>query len=153
VRIEDILRESCVVADLGATTKQDVLAELVGTLEKASLIKSPEEVVRVILGREKLGSTGIGDGVAIPHGKMKDLDQVLCVFGRSHKGVAFEAVDAKPVHILFLLVAPEGSASMHLKILSRISRILRDPAFRKRLLELDSAEEIYNCVIEEDRKI
>jgi nitrogen PTS system EIIA component len=153
VRIEDILRESCVMADLEATTKQDVLVELVSTLKKASLIKSPEEVVRVILDREKLGSTGIGDTVAIPHGKMKDLDQVLCVFGRSIKGVAFDAVDGKPVHVLFLLIAPEGAASTHLKILSRISRILRDPTFRKRLLEFDSAKAIYAGVIEEDRKI
>jgi nitrogen PTS system EIIA component len=153
VRIEDILRESCVMADLEATTKQDVLVELVSALKKANLIQSPEGVVRVILDREKLGSTGIGDGVAIPHGKMKDLDQVLCVFGRSQKGVAFEALDGKPVQILFLLIAPEGSASVHLKILSRISRILRDQAFRKKLLELDSAKAMYACVLEEDRKI
>jgi len=141
------------MADLEATTKQDVLVELISSLKKASLIKSTEEVVRVILDREKLGSTGIGDGIAIPHGKMKDLDQVLCVFGRSQKGVAFDAVDGKPAHILFLLIAPEDSASTHLKILSRISRILRDQAFRKRLLELDSAKAMYAGVIEEDRKI
>jgi PTS system nitrogen regulatory IIA component len=106
----------------------------------------------VILEREKLGSTGIGEGVAIPHGKMKGLDTILCAFGRSKKGVEFGAVDRQPVHILFLLLAPEETTGLHLRMLSRISRILRDASFRKRLMEQVDADKLYRDIVEEDKK-
>lgn len=152
MRIEDILRENCVLPNLVSTEKQDVLRELVGGLKQGSLISDVESVVRVIEEREKLGSTGIGDGVAIPHGKMKNIDNILCVFGRSRNGVDFDSVDDKPAHIFFLLVAPENAAGIHLKFLSRISRILRDSSFRKHILELPGAHDIFTAIIEEDRK-
>ena len=110
------------------------------------------ETVGVILEREKLGSTGIGDGVAIPHGKMKGLSRILCAFGRSKKGIDFDAVDGKPVHIFFLLLAPEDSAGLHIQMLSRISRILRDPSFRKRLIEEGDDKELFANIVEEDKK-
>ena len=153
MRMEDILRDSCVVADLKGETKNEVLHELVDTLKKAHLVEDIEKAVNVILEREKLGSTGIGDGVAIPHGKMKGLQGMLCAFGKSKAGLDFNAVDSKPVHIFFLLLAPEDSASLHLKTLSRISKLLRDPSFRKRLAELSSSDDIYKAIIEEDGKI
>jgi nitrogen PTS system EIIA component len=152
MRMEDILKESCVIADLKGKTKNEVLFELVDTLKNAHLLEDTEKAVTVILEREKLGSTGIGDGVAIPHGKMKGLLGMLCAFGKSREGLDFDAVDSKPVHILFLLLAPEDSASLHLKTLSRISKLLRDPTFRKRLAELSSSRDIYNAIIEEDGK-
>jgi PTS system nitrogen regulatory IIA component len=151
--IEEALQESCVIPDLKGKTKGDVLVELVGALKNAGLIEKKKEVVDVILEREKLGSTGIGEGVAIPHGKLKGLRKITCVFGRSVDGVDFEAIDGKPVHIFFLLLAPESSASLHLKMLSRISKLLRDPSFRKKLLEPGDAHDIYRSVVEEDRKI
>jgi len=153
MRIEEILKESCVVADIKGKTKGETLFELVDALKKANLIHNLEKAVNVILEREKLGSTGIGDGVAIPHGKMKDIHNIVCAFGRSKDGVDFDAVDRKPVHIFFLLLAPEDSASLHLKMLSRISKILRDPSFRKRLMELTDAHDIYTNVVEEDRRL
>jgi PTS system nitrogen regulatory IIA component len=153
MRIEEILKESCVVADIKGKTKGETLFELVDVLKKANLIHNIEKAVNVILEREKLGSTGIGDGVAIPHGKMKDIHNIVCAFGRSKDGVDFDAVDRKPVHIFFLLLAPEDSASLHLKMLSRISKILRDPSFRKRLVELTDAHDIYTNVVEEDRRL
>jgi len=153
MRIEEILKESCVVADIKGKTKGETLFELVDALKKANLIHNLEKAVNVILEREKLGSTGIGDGVAIPHGKMKDIHNIVCAFGRSKDGVDFDAVDRKPVHIFFLLLAPEDSASLHLKMLSRISKILRDPSFRKRLVELTDAHDIYTNVVEEDRRL
>ncbi len=153
MRMEDILKDSCVVADLKGKTKNEVLLELVDTLKKAHLVEDIEKAVSVILEREKLGSTGIGDGVAIPHGKMKGLHSILCAFGKSKEGLDFDAVDSKPVHIFFLLLAPEDSASLHLKTLSRISKLLRDPSFRKRLTELSSSRDIYNAIVEEDGKI
>lgn len=151
--IEEVLEESCVIADLQGVSKRDVLIELVGALKKANLIKNEQEVVNVIFDREKLGSTGIGDGVAIPHGKLKGIRRIICVFGRSLQGVDFDSIDQKPAHIFFLLLAPENSASLHLKMLSRISKLLRDPSFRKRLMELADAHDIYRSVVEEDRRI
>jgi len=151
--IEEVLEESCVIADLQGVSKRDVLIELVGALKKANLVKNEQEVVNVIFDREKLGSTGIGDGVAIPHGKLKGIRRIICVFGRSLQGVDFDSIDQKPAHIFFLLLAPENSASLHLKMLSRISKLLRDPSFRKRLMELADAHDIYRSVVEEDRRI
>jgi len=153
VRLEEILKESCVISDTQAKTKRDILFELVGALNKNALLDNVQEAVDVILERERLGSTGIGDGVAIPHGKMKNINGILCVFGRSKEGVDFDAVDSKLVHIFFLLLAPEGSASLHLKVLSRISKILRDRSFRKKLMELPDAHALYASLVEEDSKL
>jgi nitrogen PTS system EIIA component len=152
MNIGDALREACVVADLAGETKEVVLTELVSALKQEGLIQDAGEAVRVILEREKLGSTGIGEGVAIPHGKMKGLDTILCAFGRSKKGVEFGAVDSQPVHILFLLLAPEETTGLHLKMLSRISRILRDESFRKKLMEQMDADRLYRDIVEEDKK-
>ena len=152
MKMKDVLRESCVIADLKGGTKQEILTELASSLEREGLISNVKEAVDVILEREKLGSTAIGDGVAIPHGKMKGIDRMLCVFGRSKEGIPFDAVDGKPVHIFFLLLAPEDSAGLHIQMLSRISRILRDPSFRKRLVEQGSDKDLYTDVVGEDLK-
>ena len=153
MKLVDILRESCVIADIKGTTKREILFELVETLKKANLINDINSVVEIIIEREKLGSTGIGDGVAIPHGKMNKLNTILCVAGRSKEGVDFDAVDRQPVHIIFLVLAPEDSASLHLKVLSRISKVLRDPSFRKKILKLADAHDIYTNIIEADDKL
>jgi PTS system nitrogen regulatory IIA component len=153
VKLSDILRESCVVADIKGKTKKEILLELVEPLKEANLIDDVDAVVKIIMERERLGSTGIGDGVAIPHGKMKNIDSIICAVGRSQEGVDFDAVDRQPVHIFFLVLAPEDSASLHLKVLSRISKILRDPSFRKTILKLANAHEIYANVIETDDKL
>jgi nitrogen PTS system EIIA component len=150
--IEEALHDSCVLADLKGSNKKEVISELVGTLKNAGLVQDVEKAVNVVLDREKLGSTGIGDGVAIPHGKLKGMDNIVCAFGRSKKGLDFDAVDGKPAHIFFLLLAPEDSASLHLMMLSRISKILRDPSFRKGLVDTDTTDDLYTKVIEEDRR-
>lgn len=153
MKLADILKESCVVADIKGKTKQEILLELVEPLQEANLIDNVDVVVKIIMEREKLGSTGIGDGVAIPHGKMKNIDNIICAVGRSKEGVDFDAVDRQPVHIFFLVLAPEDSASLHLKVLSRISKILRDPSFRKSILKLTNAHAIYANIIETDNKL
>ncbi len=153
MRLVDILKESSVISDIKGKTKKEILTELAGQLNASGLIKDIEPVVKIIMEREALGSTGIGDGVAIPHGKMAGSGNVLCVFGRSKKGVDFDAVDGQPVHIFFLVLAPEDSASLHLKVLSRISKILRDPSFRKKLLKLPDAHSLYESIVEEDEKL
>ena len=152
MNIGEALKETCVIADLKGETKEKVLTELVSSLKEMSLIENVEEAVKVIFDREKLGSTGIGDGVAIPHGKMKKLQNVICAFGRSTKGIEFGAVDGKPVHMFFLLLAPEESAGLHLKMLSRISRIVRDASFRKKLMEEVHASQVFKDIVEEDKK-
>jgi nitrogen PTS system EIIA component len=152
MRIGDVLKESCVVADLNGQTKNEVLRELAVALKNAGQIDEVDVAVEVMLEREKLGSTGIGDGIAIPHGKLKGLKTILCAFGRSVKGVSFDSVDRKPVHIFFLLLAPEDSAGLHLKMLSRISRILRDQAFRRKLIEQTGQENLYADIVSEDEK-
>lgn len=152
MKIKDALKESCVIADLNGQTKNEILRELAVALKDAGLIADVDAAVEVILERERLGSTGIGDGIAIPHGKLKGLKTILCVFGRSIKGVSFDAVDREPVHIFFLLLAPEDSAGLHLKMLSRISRILRDQSFRRKLLEQTGQKNLYADIISEDEK-
>ena len=153
MRLGEILKQSTVICDIEGSTKKEIVTHLASQLKTAGLIDDSGPVVRVVMERESLGSTGIGDGVAIPHGKIGTSGQVLCVFARSRKGVDFDAADGEPVHIFFLVLAPEDAASVHLMVLSRISRILRDPSFRKRLLELpDNARLLYQSIIEEDEK-
>ncbi|OPY01212.1 MAG: PTS system fructose-specific EIIABC component [Syntrophorhabdus sp. PtaB.Bin047] len=153
MRLTDILKETSVISEIKGTTKEEILAELAGQLKVTGLVKDVDSIVKVIMEREALGSTGIGDGVAIPHGKMKGAGGVLVVFGRSRQGVDFDAVDGQPVHMFFLVLAPEDSASLHLKVLSRISKILRDPSFRKKLLKLPDAHSLYESIVEEDGKL
>ncbi len=152
MKIEEVLDRQCVLSDLAGSSKKEIVHELVSALGRANLVEDVEKAMAVVMERERLGSTGIGDGVAIPHGKLKGIDTMLCAFGRSRGGVDFDAVDHGPVHIFFLLIAPEDSASLHLKMLSRISIILRDPSFRRSLVEIDTAEGLYEKIVEEDRK-
>ncbi len=153
MKIAEILQEQCVVADIRGKTKKEIITELVETLAKARLVKDVEPVVNVVMDREKLGSTGIGNGVAVPHGKLKSINNIMCAFGRSQNGVDFDAVDRAPVHIFFLVLAPEDSASLHLKVLSRITKILRDQSLRKKIIKLTNVRELYTSILEEDEKI
>ena len=153
MKIAEILQEQCVVADIRGKTKREIITELVEALAKARLVKDIEPVVNVVMDREKLGSTGIGNGVAVPHGKLKNINNIMCAFGRSQNGVDFDAVDRAPVHIFFLVLAPEDSASLHLKVLSRITKILRDQSLRKKIIKLTNVHELYTSILEEDEKI
>jgi PTS system nitrogen regulatory IIA component len=110
------------------------------------------EILSILLEREKLGSTGIGDGIAIPHGKSTELSQIISGFGLSKRGINFDSLDGKPAHLFFLLVAPENSVGTHLKMLARISRMLKNVEFRKKLLGANSQQEIYQIISEEDAK-
>jgi PTS system nitrogen regulatory IIA component len=147
-----MLDEDHILVELKARDKKEVLEELseVITGHDASLEKS--SLVKVLLERERLGSTGIGDGVAIPHGKFQGIDQPIISFGRSRKGLDFDSMDGAPAYLFFLLVAPENSASIHLKALARIAKILKNSAFRKTLMEASSREEIYRTIIQNDEE-
>jgi PTS system nitrogen regulatory IIA component len=127
-----------------------VLREFAGLLKSADKIKDEEELVRVLLEREMLGSTGIGDGVAIPHGKLHIIPEMIVAFGRSHKGVDYDSMDSKPVYLFFLLVTPEGMPGEHLRALARISRILKNPGLRDSLRQASRREELLRLIYQED---
>ncbi|HEX16646.1 MAG TPA: PTS sugar transporter subunit IIA [Deltaproteobacteria bacterium] len=152
MKIAEMLDEGSIIEELSARDKEGALRELVSLLAQGGKLKDEAKALEVLFEREKLGSTGIGEGIAIPHGKLPDLEGVICAFGRSRKGIDFEAVDGKPVHLLFLLLAPENSASEHLKALARLSRLLKDPLFRKRLLEAEDRQALYRTIVEEDER-
>lgn len=149
MRISDTLKEGAIISELNATDKKAVLEELTGTLAEVSGVNQ-EEMVRVLLERERLGSTGIGGGIAIPHGKLGALTSLLMAFGRSRKGVEFDAMDGKPTHLFFLLLAPEDSTGAHLKMLARISRSLKNSVFRERLMTAADGRELYMVIQKED---
>lgn len=150
MQITDMFRKQYIIEDLQARTKRAVLAELSEIFTRDHSGIQSEAMVDVLLDREKLGSTGIGDGIAIPHGKLKGLDSLVISFGRSREGIDFDAIDGKPVHIFFLLMAPESSTGQHLKALAKISRMLKDQEFRSDLMSARSAEEIYRKIAEKD---
>jgi|SRR5579875_2574707 PTS system nitrogen regulatory IIA component len=152
MKITDILTPEMVIPSLAGKTKSEVLAELAGCLASVHSEINRERLVSVLSERENLGSTAIGDGIAIPHGKLKGLSQIVGVFGRSLQGVDFESLDGKPTRLFFLLVAPEDSASLHLKALARVSRLLRDPGFRQQLQDAPDAAELFRLISEEDNK-
>jgi PTS system nitrogen regulatory IIA component len=153
MKIVDLLNPAAIVANLEAVEKDAVLEELAGAAIKVGKELDRAEVVRVLQERERLGSTGIGEGVAIPHGKLRTIDQLLLSFGRSSKGVDFDSLDGKPAQLFFLLLAPEESVGIHLKTLARISKLLKSPSVRQRLLGAGSGDDLYRIIGEEEEKL
>ena len=152
MKIVEFLNEKAIVANMKAGTKEAVLRELVEVLAKAEGIKNQGELVKVLMGREALGSTGIGQGIGIPHAKTNGVKKLVAALGICPQGVNFDALDGEPVHIFFLLVAPEDSAGPHLKGLARISRLLKDKYFRESLKQLSDEKAILKLIREEDAK-
>ena len=152
MKMMDYLSEEWVIPDLKGEDKPSVLKELSSVLVKPCQGTSVEELLQVLLDREKLGSTGIGEGIAIPHGRLKKLKKFFISFGRSHKGVDFDSIDGRPSQLFFLVMAPENSAVDNLKLLSRIVTLLKEPSFKKKLMEASSAKELFQIISEEDEK-
>jgi nitrogen PTS system EIIA component len=130
MRLKEYLDQDLIIPELSARNKPEVIRELLNPLAVKHPELDVEKAYRVLLEREQLGSTGIGEGVAIPHGKMAELDRIILVVGRSTTGVDFAALDFRPCTIFFLVLAPEHVAGLHLRILAHVSRLLRDDAFR-----------------------
>jgi PTS system nitrogen regulatory IIA component len=149
MKILEVFPKEAILVDLKSRDKKGVLEELVTPVAQISGINQ-EELVRVLMDRERLGSTGIGGGIGIPHGKLKGLQSLIVGFGLSRKGVNFESIDGRPTHIFFLLITPENSTGLHLKILARISRILKNEPFKERLLKATDQDEIINIIKEDD---
>jgi PTS system nitrogen regulatory IIA component len=150
--IRDLLQDNLILEEIEAVDKQGVLREFARLLKTMNKVDNEEELLRALLERESLGSTGIGDGVAIPHGKLPTGSEMVVAFGRSSKGIDFQALDAKPVFLFFLLVTPENKPGDHLKALARISRILKNPVLRDNLRTASHRQELQRLIYQEDSK-
>ena len=152
MKISDILKKEHIIKELDSHDKKNVLDELSSFLEDEGEITSKENLLTALIEREKLGSTGIGENVAIPHAKISEIDKIITVFGRSKNGVEFESLDQKPVNFIFLVIAPENSTGQHLKALARISRLFKNPSLRESVLRTNEADQIYSILVDEDSK-
>jgi nitrogen PTS system EIIA component len=152
MKITEILSPEMVVPDLKGTTKPDVLNELAQALAAKYKEIPLRHLTAVLAERERLGSTAIGDGIAIPHGKLRGVTKIIGAFGRHRAGVDFDSLDGEATHLFFVLVAPEDSASLHLKALAHVSRLLKDSSFRDRLIAAPDAAELFRLIKDEDGK-
>jgi nitrogen PTS system EIIA component len=153
MHVADILTPDLVIPNLRSTTKADVLQELAQYLASKRPEIKAEQLVTVLLDRERLGTTAIGEGIAIPHGKLPGLKGVMAVFGRSLTGIDCHSLDGQPTKLFFLLVAPDESAGLHLKALARVSRLLKERTFRDRLLQEATGSNLYRVICDEDAKL
>jgi nitrogen PTS system EIIA component len=152
VKITDFLTAQGVIPELAAREKSAVLREMAQRLAVQRESLNADQVLQVLWERERISTTAIGEGVAIPHGKLVGIEQVIGVFARSPSGVDFASLDGAPTHLFFVLLAPEDAAADHLKALARISRLLKDGGFRTRLMQGRTREEIFQIISEEDQK-
>lgn len=150
MKISDFLVPRAIQILLKGKTKKAVMEELVAKLVDAEKLVDKKKVMQVLMDREELGSTGVGHGIAIPHGKCDSVKDLVAAFGVSKTGVAFDALDGEPVYLVFLLVAPEKQAGAHLKALAKISGLLKDKYFRKALLQAATVEEVLKIIEEEE---
>ena len=152
MKLTDILvREAC-LPDMTARTKKETLRELSGALAACHDDVDGDDLLNLLLERENLGTTAMGDGIAIPHARMESLDRLLASFGRSRHGVDFDSIDGKPTHLFFVLVAPGREGSAHLLTLARLSRLLAVDAFRERLLDLETTDDLFRAFEEEESR-
>jgi nitrogen PTS system EIIA component len=149
MKISQILKKESIVDDLKATTKHGIIRELSEAVAPTARIPA-EDIAAVLMERESLGSTGIGGGIAIPHGKLKAMTDIILGFGRSRAGVEYDSLDGRPVHIFFLLLTPENSTGGHLKVLAQISKLLKMEHFKQELKTAETIEDIYDLILEQD---
>ena len=154
MKIGDILSKEVIAVNLEKTDKQGAVEELVDLLIKAGKVSKKDrgKIIQTIMEREELGSTGIGQGVAIPHGKCDYVDSLVAVLGISKKGVEFDSLDGEPVYILFLLLATTSSAGPHLKALAKVSRLLKDKFFREKLMKAKIKKEVIDIIVKEEQR-
>ncbi|OGL43221.1 MAG: PTS fructose transporter subunit IIA [Candidatus Schekmanbacteria bacterium RBG_16_38_10] len=153
MKISDIMKEGGILPNLVSHDKAGALRELASLLVTTFKLKEDsEKLVKILDEREKLGSTGIGDGIAIPHGKLSSLNEELLVLGRSKEGIDFNSMDGKPTYLFFLLMGPEEAAGIHLKALARLSRLLKNASFRESLMKANHPSEIMEMIRLEDSK-
>lgn len=152
MKITDFLDVHSVIPALTSRDKAAAIEEMSSLLAACHPEMDRQKVLDVLLERERISTTAIGEGVAIPHGKLSNVERVSGVFARSPEGVDFASLDGAPTHLFFALIAPQNAAADHLKALARISRVLKDEGFRHRLMEAKTQEELYTIIAEEDEK-
>jgi PTS system nitrogen regulatory IIA component len=152
MKVIDFLKLDAIIAELSATTKAGTLSELANHMARLDPKVDATELGRVLEERELLASTAIGDGIAIPHGKLDSIGELAGVLARSGPGIEFDSIDGRPTHLIFMLVAPVSSMGVHLKALARLSRLFRDADFRRRLLAAPTREDMYRVIADEDAK-
>ena len=150
MKLSEIIKKDHIISELQSKDKKSVLDELAEAISQNDPYIDKNLLVRVLLEREQLGSTGIGDGVAIPHGKLPGVKRPIVSFGRSVKGLDFDSMDGQPAYLFFLLLAPENSSGVHLQVLTRIARILKSSASRKELMNAGTKEDLYRIIIHSD---
>ena len=152
MKLSEIFEPDNIIPDLKAKDKKGGLEELCEPI----LVREPSlnkaSLVRALLDRERLGSTGIGDGVAIPHGKLPGIRHAILVFGRSQKGLDFESIDGMPAHLLFLLVVPRNRRKIHLKTLAIIEGLMKNGSSRKGLMQATTRAELYKRIVQDDEE-
>lgn len=153
MKIVDFLKKENCTASLNSTVKDGALKELTALLVKNNEITDSDKIFNALIEREKLGSTGIGERIAIPHAKIKGLNSLVAAFGRSQEGIDYLSLDDKPVQWIFLLLASENSTGVHLKALARISRLLKGERFKSEIGLARTDEQIYKLIAEEDNKL
>lgn len=149
MRISQLLNKDSIIDSLTAKDKKGVIDELALAISKTTKA-SAKEIAIVLMEREQLGSTGIGGGIAIPHGKLNLVESIIVGFGLSRDGVEYDSLDNRPVHIFFLLLTSENSTGGHLKVLAQISKLLKMDQFKKGLLAAQSVDDIYDIIMEQD---
>jgi len=152
MKIVDLIKRDMVVPALVATDKKGLLEELAAYMAAHHTRIDRATLAKVLIEREALASTAIGEGVAIPHGKLSAVGEIVACLGRAPTGVEFDSMDGHPTYLFFVLVAPESSTGAHLKALARISRVFKDPEFRRRLLAAVDADTMYQVIADEDAK-
>jgi fructose-specific phosphotransferase system IIA component len=151
MKISELLSKEVIIPDLKSTEKYDAIDELLNLFSSDSRVEDLEDVRRNVFEREKIMSTGVGKGFAVPHGKSDSIKEIIVAFGRSFNGVEFEALDNQPVYLIFLIVGRNDLVSQHIKLLSRISRMMNKDDFRNRLMSAANKDEIINIFIEEEK--
>ncbi|MEE3253675.1 MAG: PTS sugar transporter subunit IIA [Nitrospinota bacterium] len=152
MKIDEILKKESVIADLLGDNKVKVIKEMTQCLKKNNFIQNDQALFETLMEREKLGSTGIGENIAIPHGKSDEVTKIITVLARSKNGVEFESLDQKPVHFVCMVIAPAHSTGQHLKVLARVSRIFKNQGLRDEILQAESSDAIYSILTNEDSK-
>lgn len=152
MKVTSILSEKMIIPELKGVTKLEVINELIDLLKGDSRVNNLEELRQAVFDREKIMSTGVGKGFAIPHAKTNAVDDMIAVFGKTNNNIEYEALDEQPVHLVFLLVGKENYVAPHIKLLSRISRMMNKEDFRDDLLKAKTTDEIYNIFFNEEEK-
>lgn len=153
MKLQDFLSKKCIVPDIASSNKPDLISELAEQIGKVHPDVNTAKTAEVLMERENISSFAVDNGVALPHGKISGITEALSAFGRSREGVFFNSVDNAPSHLFFLILTPENSSGIQNEILSRFSKIVKDPSVRARLMESSSPEEMYSILLEEDEKL